>query len=61
MGYNNTTYTGETGVIKYDVSGTPTAVAEIRSFTIDQEQATVEQTVMGDTTRSYLPRNRWIN
>ncbi len=55
MGYNNTTYTGETGVIKYDVSGTPTAVAEIRSFTIDQEQATVEQTVMGDTTRSYLP------
>ena len=55
MATNTATYTGELGVVKYDVSGTATAVAEIRSFTIDQEQATVEQTVMGDTTRSYLP------
>lgn len=55
MATNTATYTGELGVVKYDVAGTPTAVAEIRSFTIDQEQATVEQTVMGDTTRSYLP------
>ena len=55
MGVNATTYTGELGVVKYDVTGAPQAVAEIRSFTIDQEQATVEQTVMGDTTRSYLP------
>ena len=55
MGVNTTTYTGETGVIKYDVSGTPTAVAEVRSFTIDQEQATVETTKMGDTARTYLP------
>ena len=55
MAVNTTTYTGETGVIKYDVSGTPTAVAEVRSFTIDQEQATVETTKMGDTARTYLP------
>ena len=55
MGVNTTTYTGETGVIKYDVSGTPTAVAEVRSFTVDQEQATVETTKMGDTSRTYLP------
>ena len=55
MAVNTTTYTGETGVIKYDVSGTPTAVAEVRSFTIDQEQATVETTKMGDTSRTYLP------
>ena len=55
MAVNTTTYTGETGVIKYDVSGTPTAVAEVRSFTVDQEQATVETTKMGDTSRTYLP------
>ena len=55
MATNTATYTGDLGVVKYDVSGTPTAVAEIRSFTVDQEQATVEQTVMGDTSRSYLP------
>jgi len=55
MAINTVAYTGETGVVKYDVAGTPTAVAEIRSWTIDQEQATVEKTKMGDTTRSYLP------
>jgi len=55
MATNTATYTGELGVVKYDVSGTATAVAEIRSFTIDQEQATVETTKMGDTTRTYLP------
>jgi len=55
MAYNTTTYNGQNGVVKYDVSGTATAVAEVRSFTIDQETATVENTVMGDNSRTYLP------
>ena len=55
MATNTTTYNGQSGVVKYDVSGTPTAVAEVRSFTIDQETATVENTVMGDNDRTYLP------
>lgn len=55
MAANASTYNGQSGVVKYDVSGTPTAVAEVRSFTIDQETATVENTVMGDSVRGYLP------
>jgi predicted secreted protein len=55
MATNTTTYNGQSGVVKYDVSGTATAVAEVRSFTIDQETATVENTVMGDNDRTYLP------
>ena len=55
MATNSATYTGELGTVKYGAVGSEATVAEIRSFTIDQEQATVEQTVMGDTTRSYLP------
>jgi len=55
MATNTTTYNGQSGVVKYDVSGTATAVAEVRSFTIDQETATVENTVMGDSDRTYLP------
>jgi predicted secreted protein len=55
MATNTTTYNGQSGVVKYDVSGTATAVAEVRSFTIDQETATVENTVMGDSNRTYLP------
>jgi len=55
MATNTTTYNGQSGVVKYDVTGTPTAVAEVRSFTIDQETATVENTVMGDSDRTYLP------
>ena len=55
MATNTTTYNGQSGVVKYDVSGTATAVAEVRSFTIDQETATVENTTMGDNARTYLP------
>ena len=55
MATNDTVYTGENGVVKYDVSGSPVAVANVRSFTIDQEQATVENTSMGQTSRTYLP------
>lgn len=57
MATNQAVYTGESGVIKFDVAGTPTAVASVRSFTIDQETATVETTAMGATAnaRTYLP------
>ena len=55
MAANTTTYNGQNGVVKYDVTGTPTAVGEVRSWTIDQETATVENTVMGDSDRTYLP------
>jgi len=55
MATNTATYTGELGVVKYGALGSEAVVAEIRSWTIDQEQATVENTVMGDTTRGYLP------
>jgi len=56
MATNSAVYTGENGVIKFDVLGTPTAVASVRSFTIDQETATVETTTMNATggARSYL-------
>ena len=57
MAANATTYTGENGALKYDVAGTPTAVAAVRSFTIDVETSTVETTVMGATggARTFLP------
>jgi len=57
MAANPAVYTGENGVIKYDVAGTPTNVASVRSFTIDQETATVETTTMAATggARTYLP------
>ena len=55
MAYGSTTFDGQAGVIKVTSGGSQVAVAEVRSFTIDQETATVESTVMGDTARSYLP------
>jgi predicted secreted protein len=57
MAANATTYTGENGALKYDVAGTPTAVAAVRSFTIDVETSTVETTVMGASggARTFLP------
>lgn len=55
MAYGNTTFDGQAGVVKVDSGGSPTAIAEVRSFTIDQETATVESTVMGDTARAYKP------
>jgi len=57
MAVNTAVYTGENGVIKFDVAGTPTNVASVRSFTIDQETSTVETTTMAATggARSFLP------
>jgi len=55
-GINNTTYTGENGVVKF-VGGDSTvaAVASVRTFNIDQEVQTIESTVMGSGARSYIP------
>ena len=57
MAANPAVYTGENGVVKFDVLGTPTAVASVRSFTIDQETSTVETTTMAATgnARTFLP------
>lgn len=43
------TFSGSAGVVK--AGGT--AIGEIRSFTVDQTSDTVEDTAMGDATRSY--------
>ena len=45
------TFSGSAGVVKAGGN----AIGEIRSFTVDQTGDTVEDTAMGDTTRSYKP------
>jgi len=57
MATNETTYTGESGVIKFtdNSSSSVVGVASVRSFTIDQELDAIESTVMGAGNRSYLP------
>tara|TARA_X000001382_G_scaffold55681_1_gene38144 strand:- start:1417 stop:1860 length:444 start_codon:yes stop_codon:yes gene_type:complete len=50
------TLTGELGQVKVgttDSAGSPTTVAEIRSWTITHNQDTIEDTVMGDGARTY--------
>lgn len=47
--------TGNNGVIKVDDgSGTPTAIAAVRNFTIDITTDTIETTHMGQDTRQYV-------
>ena len=54
MAYNSTTYTGESGRVEFDVGGSLTAVAAVRSFTLDQETQTIEDTNMSSGgVRSY--------
>ena len=57
MATNTAAYTGESGVVKFtDVaSSAVTAVASVRSFTVDTEVQTIESTAMGDGSRTYLP------
>jgi len=46
---------GSSGVVKLAVSGgTVAAMGEVRSYTLTQTADTVEDTVMGDTSRTYL-------
>jgi predicted secreted protein len=47
--------TGNNGVVKIDnASGTPTAVASVRNFSVDITADTIEKTAMGNDTRQYL-------
>lgn len=47
---------GSSGVVKIAVDGGSVAVVgEVRSYSIDTTADTVEDTVMGDTARTYLP------
>jgi predicted secreted protein len=49
------TLTGNNGVVKIDnSSGTPTAVAAVRSFSVEITSDTIESTVMSNDTRQYL-------
>lgn len=48
-------YTGQFGVLKIDDgTGTKQSVAELRSFSIETTTETIENTTMGDTSRSYF-------
>jgi hypothetical protein len=48
------TTTGSSGVVKVATSGGSVAVVgEVRSYTFDGSADTIEDSVMGDTTRSY--------
>ena len=55
------THKGSSGVVKIIASAlgsdteTPVAVGEIRSFSIDETADTIEDTVMGDSVKTYLP------
>ena len=47
--------TGNNGVVKIDnASGTPTAVASVRNFSVEMTADTIETSVMGQETRSYV-------
>jgi len=49
------THKGSSGVIKIAANGgSVAAVGEVRSYSIDETSDTIEDTVMGDTVKSYL-------
>ena len=50
------THKGSSGSVKIAASGgSVTAVGEVRSYSIDESADTIEDTVMGDTVKTYLP------
>ena len=53
MATNVGTYTGESGTVEFGSSSSQSVVASVRSFTIDQETQTIEDTVMGSVDRTY--------
>ena len=57
MATNTTTYTGESGVVKFtdNSSSSVVNVASVRSFSVDQTLDAIESTVMGDGARTYIP------
>lgn len=48
-----TTHKGNGGVAR--VGGTPTIIAELEEWSLTETEGTVEDTVMGDTARTYVP------
>jgi predicted secreted protein len=46
MAFNSTTYTGEAGRVEFDVGGSLSNVASVRSFSIDLNTETIEDTNM---------------
>ena len=49
------THKGSSGVVKIAADGgSVTAVGEVRSFSIDETADTIEDTVMGDSVKTYL-------
>ena len=53
MTANAGTYTGESGTIEFGSDSSQSTVASVRSFTIDQETQTIEDTTMGSVDRTY--------
>jgi len=53
MAVNNGTYTGESGTVEFGTDSSQSVVASVRSFTLDQETQTIEDTVMGSVDRTY--------
>ena len=47
------TFKGSDGVVKAGASGSENASGEIRSFSIEESADTIEDTAMGDTSRTY--------
>ena len=47
------TFKGSDGVVKAGASGSENAIGEIRSFSIEESADTIEDTAMGDTSRTY--------
>lgn len=47
--------TGNNGVVKIDnAAGTPTAIAQVRNFSVEIKADTIETTNMGQDSRSYI-------
>jgi predicted secreted protein len=53
MATNAGTYTGESGTVEFGTDASQSTVASVRSFTIDQETQTIEDTTMGSADRTY--------
>lgn len=47
------THTGSEGTVKVGTAGSDVAIAEIRSFSIEESADTLEDTTMGDGARTY--------
>ena len=55
MATNTATYVGTSGVAKFDVGGSATTIASVRSFSISQVGDIIETSGMGTQAKSFLP------